>query len=79
MDISLAGLLGAVLGTILAAMIYAPMAGALERRLRNPSQSESVDGATLAREVALLRRGLFTADILLCTGLGYWIGQRLAG
>jgi hypothetical protein len=79
MDISLAGLLGAVLGTILAAVIYGPLVGALERRLRTPSQPELQDRATLAQEIALLRRGVLAADLLLCAGIGYWIGQRLAG
>ena len=30
-------------------------------------------------DFAELRRGLFTADLLLCAGVGYWIGQKLAG
>jgi hypothetical protein len=79
MDISLAGLLGAVVGTILAAAIYAPMARALERRLQRHLQPQPEDRAARMQEIALMRRGLFTADILLCAGIGYWIGQRLAG
>jgi hypothetical protein len=79
MEISLAGLLGAVLGTMLAAVIYGPLVAAMERRLRNPSQSQPQDRATLAQEVGLLRRGVLAADLLLCAGIGYWIGQRLAG
>ena len=79
MDISLAGLLGAVLGTVLAGLIYGPLVAAVERLLRSPSQSQLQDRATLAQEIALLRRGVFAADLLLCAGLGYWIGQRLAG
>jgi hypothetical protein len=79
MDISLAGLLGAVLGTIVAAAIYGPLVAALERRLRPPSQPELQDRATLAQEIGLMRRGVLAADLLLCAGIGYWIGQRLAG
>ena len=79
MDISLAGLLGAVLGTILAAAIYGPLVAAIERRLRHPSQSEPQDHVTLSQEIALLRRGVFIANLLLCAGIGYWIGQKLAG
>ena len=79
MDISLAGLLGAVLGTITAAAIYGPLVAAIERRLRHPSHSDPQDRAALSQEIALLRRGLFTADLLLCAGVGYWIGQKLAG
>jgi hypothetical protein len=79
MDISLAGLLGAVLGTILAAVIYGPLVTAMERRLHNPSQSQAQDRATFAQEIALLRRSVLAADLSLCAGIGYWIGQRLAG
>ena len=79
MDISLAGLLGAVVGTMLAAAIYAPMARALERRLQRHSPPHPEDRASQTQEIALMRRGLFTVDILSCAGIGYWIGQRLAG
>jgi len=80
MDISLAGLLGAVLGTFMAGMIYGPLVAAMERRVHRPSQSQpQQDRATLAQEIALLRRGVLAADLLLCAGIGYWIGQRIAG
>jgi hypothetical protein len=79
MDISLAGLLGAALGTILAAMIYGPMVRAMEHRMSDPSRPVSEDRTTMAQEIALMRRGLFAADLLLCAGIGYWIGQTLAG
>ena len=28
---------------------------------------------------ALLRRGVLAIDMLLCAGLGYWIGQKIGG
>jgi hypothetical protein len=78
MDLSLAGLLGATLGIIAAALVYGPLVAAIERRLRGvPGKSE--DRAVSAPELALLRRGVFMADILLCAGFGYWVGQKLAG
>jgi hypothetical protein len=79
MDISLAGLLGAVLGTIAAALVYAPVVGAIEKTLRRARPSEPQERAALAQEIALLRRGVFAADILLCAGIGYWIGQMIGG
>jgi hypothetical protein len=79
MDISLAGLLGAVLGVIVAAVIYAPLAGAIERRMLEPASAEPQERATLEKEIGLLRRGVFIADMLLCTGIGYWIGQKIGG
>jgi uncharacterized protein YqgC (DUF456 family) len=79
MEISLAGLIGAVLGTIASAVIYGPLVGAIESRLRSRQQSEPADRMALAQEIALLRRGVLAADILLCAGLGYWIGQMIGG
>jgi hypothetical protein len=78
MDLSLAGLLGATVGIIVAAVLYGPLVAAIEHRLRAmPGESE---GDALPRqELPLLRRSVFVADILLCAGIGYWVGQRLAG
>jgi hypothetical protein len=78
MDLSLAGLAGATLGIIVAALAYGPLVAAIERRLRGVL-GESEGKAASARELALLRRGVFMADILLCAGFGYWVGQKLAG
>jgi hypothetical protein len=78
MDLSLAGLTGATLGIIAAALVYGPLVAAIERRLLGVA-GEREDRAVSTQEIALLRRGVFMADILLCAGLGYWVGQRLAG
>jgi hypothetical protein len=78
MDLSLAGLLGATVGIIAAALLYGPLLAAIERRLRAmPGESEG--NALPRQELPLLRRSVFVADILLCAGIGYWVGQRLAG
>ncbi len=79
MELSFAGLIGAVLGTIASAAIYGPLVGAIERRLRDKQRSEPEDRMALAQEIALLRRGVLAADILLCAGMGYWIGQMIGG
>jgi hypothetical protein len=79
MEISLAGLIGAVLGTIASAVIYGPLVGAIERRLRSKQQPEAEDRMALAQEIALLRRGVLAADMLFCAGMGYWIGQMIGG
>jgi hypothetical protein len=78
MELSLAGLIGAVLGTAVSALLYGPLIGAIEGWLRK--RRTTVDeGATFAQEMALLRRGILAADMLLCAGLGYWIGLTIAG
>ena len=78
MELSLAGLIGAVLGTAVSAVLYGPLIGAIEKGLRK-RRAATDDAATFAQEMALLRRGVLATDMLLCAGLGYWIGLRLGG
>ena len=78
MELSLAGLIGAVLGTIASAAFYGPLIDAVERALRK-RRLRTDDPATFAQEIALLRRGILAADMLLCAGIGYWIGLMIGG
>jgi hypothetical protein len=78
MELSLAGLIGAVLGTIVSAVLYGPLIDAVEGALRK-GRAATEDRATFAREIALLRRGILAADMLLCAGIGYWVGLRIGG
>ncbi|HEY7299083.1 MAG TPA: hypothetical protein VH684_14350 [Xanthobacteraceae bacterium] len=75
-DISLAGLIGAILGIAIAGAVYGTMIDAVERWLaaRRDSQEQHAGG-----EVALLRRGVLAVDMLVFAGLGYWIGYRISG
>ena len=79
-DLSLAGLLGAIAGTVVAAVAYAPLVVFFERRfrLRDPSQSAD-ERAMLEQEVFLLRRVVLAVDILVFAGLGYWLGHLIGG
>jgi hypothetical protein len=56
-DLSLAGLLGAVIGIVVAAVAYAPLVLLVERgfKARQPVET-SDEQATLALELSLLRR-----------------------
>ena len=78
MDLSLAGLIGAVLGTVVSAAIYGRLIDVIETAFRKGRGAQD-DQATFAQEIALLRRGVLAADMLLCAGLGYWIGQKVGG
>jgi hypothetical protein len=78
MDLSLAGLIGAVLGTAVSALIYGPLIDAIEGALRN-RRAAAENRATFAQEIALLRRGILAADMLACAGIGYWIGLTVGG
>jgi hypothetical protein len=78
MDLSLTGLIGAVLGTAVSALIYGPLIDAIEGALRN-RRAAAENRATFAQEIALLRRGILAADMLACAGIGYWIGLTVGG
>jgi len=76
MDISLAGLVGAIVGTLVAAAIYGTLVDVLDRRLQRPQAPE--DRAMVEQDRALLRRGVLAFDIALCAGIGYFIGDRIS-
>jgi len=76
--ISYAGLAGATVGLVIAALIYGPLAGAIEQRVRARRVSAE-DHATFAQDLALLRRGVLAFDILAFGGLGYWVGDSIGG
>ena len=77
--ISYAGLSGAALGFVVAALIYGPLAAAIESRLRARRAPAVEDRATFAQELALLRRGVLAFDILVLGGIGYWVGDTIGG
>jgi hypothetical protein len=78
MELSLAGLIGAVVGTAVSALIYGRVIDAVEAGLRKHRSADD-DQATFAQELALLRRGILAADMLLCAGLGYLVGLKIGG
>ena len=75
MDISLAGLIGAIVGTIIAAFVYGMLASLIERALAAHRAREPDEPPISVGELAMLRRGVLTFDILICAGLGYWLGS----
>jgi len=87
LDLSLAGLLGAFIGTAVAAVAYGPLISSLERFLLWSAPSESSGGGdrTLSeqdacrQELSLFRRAVLAVDIVAFAGLGYWLAATLAG
>lgn len=77
--ISYAGLAGATVGLLVAALIYGPLAAAVERRLRARRVPAAEDHATFAQDLSLVRRGVLAFDILVFGGLGYWLGDTIGG
>jgi hypothetical protein len=76
--ISLGGLIGAIIGTIVAAFAFGPMASFVERGLKLMRGTEPQDH-TSSSEIALLRRGVLAFDLLVFCGGGYWIGNVIGG
>jgi hypothetical protein len=75
LDISLAGLIGAIVGTVVAGVNYHLFIGVLERamREREPTQTAEQRDA-MGAKLSLMRRFVLTADLLVFAGIGYWIG-----
>jgi hypothetical protein len=78
LDISLAGLIGAIAGTFVAGVNYHLFIGVLERRMRKRTQTgEERDGMDV--ELSLMRRIVLTVDLFVFAAVGYWIGDRFWG
>jgi len=77
LDISWGGLLGAILGTIVSALVYGTLIDAIERFLKARHKSgQDPDRLPMSGpEIAMMRRGVLSANILLFAGLGYFIGH----
>jgi hypothetical protein len=78
MHISLAGLLGAIAGTVIAGLSYHLFIGALERgmrereRLQTPEERDNLDV-----RMSLVRRVVLTVDLFVFAAAGYWIGRTI--
>jgi hypothetical protein len=84
LNISLAGLIGAIAGTAVAGVIYHLCIGWLDRWLRERAQARPADAQEMSEHsseemMALVRRLVLSADLLLFAGLGYWIGSTVWG
>ena len=81
-DLSFAGLVGAFIGTVLAAFAYGPLVSSVERLLQAGSQPIAESNVatrqqTMQSELSLLRRSVLAADIIAFAGLGYWLGAMI--
>jgi hypothetical protein len=78
-NISLAGLLGAIGGTLVAAVSYHLFIGALERRMREHEQLQTAaERDSFEIKMSLVRRVVLTTDLLVFAGVGYWLGRMVA-
>ena len=73
-DLSFAGLIGAMLGTVVAAVIYHLFIGNLERAVQARIQSLP-DDERGDFSMSVVRRVVLTLDLLVFAALGYWLGS----
>jgi hypothetical protein len=80
MQLSLAGLLGAMAGTAIAAVNYTMVIGFVQKSLRAHDQSQAPEErAAFEGKLALMRRIVLALDILFFGGIGYWLGVLIGG
>jgi hypothetical protein len=78
-DLSFAGLIGAFLGTMVAAFAYAPLLSFVHRAFTLGATPEESGLEASREELALLRRAVLALDIIVFAGFGYWLAAMLAG
>jgi hypothetical protein len=74
--VSLAGLVGALIGTAVAAIVYGRLVQCIERGVRSVSMRQREPSES---EISLLRRVVLAADIAVLGGAGYWLGAAIWG
>ena len=80
MLISLAGFLGAIVGTILGAINYVIVVPLLEQRLRALDKSETkAEREAFETKISLMRRLILGIEVFTFGGLGYWLGMKFLG
>jgi hypothetical protein len=80
MELSLAGFVGAVIGTVLGVINFAMVVGFVERRLRALDKSQTAQECEeFERKLSVMRRTILGIDIVAFSAVGYWLGKTLGG
>jgi hypothetical protein len=80
MELSLAGLLGAFLGTVLGVINYAVIVGFVEHRLRALDASQTPgEREEFERKISVMRRTILGIDVVVFASVGYWLGKTFGG
>jgi hypothetical protein len=80
MEYSLPAWLGALVGAVIAVVLYVPAIRLVDRHLRAqgaPAAGEQRED--LESRIALVRRSILAIDIAILATLGYWVGKALGG
>jgi len=79
-ELSPAGFIGAVVGTVIGVINYAAVVVFVEARLRKLDRSQTTaEREEFERKLSLLRRIVLTIDIVVFGILGYWFGRTVGG
>ena len=77
-DISLAGLIGAIVGTIVAGVNYHLFIGVLERSMRDGAKTQTAEERdAMDVKLSVIRRIVLVVDLFVFAALGYWIGMTV--
>jgi hypothetical protein len=80
LDISVAGLIGAIIGTVVAGVNYHLFIGVLERWMREREHTQNAEERdTTDVKLSLVRRIVLTVDLFVFAAAGYWIGKSVWG
>ena len=80
MDLSLAGLLGAMVGSLLGAINYAVILSFVTGRLRALDTSRTpAEREAFEARMSVMRKLILAADLAVFAGIGYWFGNTVAG
>ena len=80
MDLSLAGLLGAMAGSLIGAINSVAIIAYADGWLRaRQALSTDADRVQVEDRAAIMRRGILGLNVLLCAAIGYWFGTTLGG
>jgi hypothetical protein len=80
MELSPAGLLGAMLGTIVGVLNYLVFLRVLVPRLRALDKSQTREERDdFERRISLMRRIVLAADVVLFAALGYYAARFIGG
>jgi hypothetical protein len=80
MEYSLPAWLGALVGTVVAVIVYVPAIRAIERSYRAQSGPQTLEQRSAFEEkLSIARRLILALDIAILATAGYWIGHALGG
>lgn len=79
MELSLPGLIGAVIGLVVGVIDYGLIAMLIRRAVDKMSGGSTPVARPSPERVDLILKGVFVVNCLVFAGLGYWLGATIGG